>query len=428
MEKISYYIWILATIMLISCGLFYTFKLKFPQFRFKKMLKSIKDDDRNKSGISPFESLTLALASRVGVGSLSGIAIAIFNGGIGTIFWIWISCLLILPNAFVESTLSVIFHKKKDNKFEGSPSRYISEGLGMKKLAFVYAFIIMACQLFGFTSIQSNTMATSVNYYYNVPLLVSGVILAIITFIIIIGNLKRITAYISKHVLFMGIVYVLVSLIIIVVNIKLIPSLFVNIVKTAFNFKSLGWGAFASIIIGVQRGIFSSESGTGSGAIASGASDTKKPTNEGFIQSIGVYFTIFVVCTSTALIILSSNVNMADYSNPNGIEILMSALNFHMGDIGNIFLIFMLVAFSFSTIVSAYYYGESGFKYLFPKVKEKYLIFIKIGVCLVIILSAIVSPTKIWDAVDIGTALMSIINVYALFKLRKVMIEEYYSK
>ena len=119
---------------------------------------------------------------------------------------------------------------------------------------------------------------------------------------------------------------------------------------------------------------------------------------------------------------------MADYSNPNGIEILMSALNFHMGDIGNIFLIFMLVAFSFSTIVSAYYYGESGFKYLFPKVKEKYLIFIKIGVCLVIILSAIVSPTKIWDAVDIGTALMSIINVYALFKLRKVMIEEYYSK
>ena len=428
MQKISYYIWILATIMLISCGLFYTFRLKFPQFRFKKMLKSIKDDDRNKSGISPFESLTLALASRVGVGSLSGIAIAIFNGGIGTIFWIWISCLLILPNAFVESTLSVIFHKKKDNKFEGSPSRYISEGLGKRKLAFAYAFIIVFCQLFGFTSIQSNTMATSVNYYYNVPLLVSGVILAIITFIIIIGNLKRITAYISKHVLFMGIVYVLVSLIIIVVNIKLIPSLFVNIVKTAFNFKSLGWGAFASIIIGVQRGIFSSESGTGSGAIASGASDTKKPTNEGFIQSIGVYFTIFVVCTSTALIILSSNVNMADYSNPNGIEILMSALNFHMGDIGNIFLIFMLVAFSFSTIVSAYYYGESGFKYLFPKVKEKYLIFIKIGVCLVIILSAIVSPTKIWDAVDIGTALMSIINVYALFKLRKVMIEEYYSK
>ena len=129
MEKISYYIWIIATIFLISCGLFYTIRLKFPQFRFKSMFKSINDKDRNKSGISPFESRTLALASRVGVGSLSGIAIAIFNGGIGTIFWIWISCLLILPNAFVESTLSVIFHKKKDNKFEGSPSRYIEEGL-----------------------------------------------------------------------------------------------------------------------------------------------------------------------------------------------------------------------------------------------------------------------------------------------------------
>ena len=428
MQKISYYIWVLATIMLISCGLFYTIKLKFPQFRFKRIYKSIKDDDRNKSGISPFESLTLALASRVGVGSLSGIALAIFNGGIGTIFWIWVSCLIILPNAFVESTLSVIFHKKKDNRFEGSPSRYIGEGLGKKKLAFIYAFIIMSCQLFGFTSIQSNTMATSVNYYYHVPLLISGIVLALITFIIVIGNLKRITSYISKHVLFMGIVYVLVSLIIIIVNIKMIPSLFVNIVKTAFNFRSLGWGAFASIIIGVQRGIFSSESGTGSGAIASGASDTKKPVNEGFIQTLGVYFTIFIVCTSTALIILSSNVNMSDYSNPNGIEILMSALNYHMGDIGDIFLIFMLVAFSFSTIISAYYYGESGFKYLFPSVKEKYLILLKIMLFGVIVLSSIISPTYIWDTVDVGTALLSIINVYALFKLRKVMIEEYHSK
>lgn len=425
MQKISYYIWILATIMLISSGLFYTFKLKFPQFRFKKIFKSVKDNDRNKSGISPIESLTLALASRIGVGSLSGIAIAIFNGGIGTIFWIWVSCLLILPNAFVESTLAVIFHKKKDNKFEGSPSRYISEGLNKKKLAFLYAVIITFCQLFGFTSIQSNTLATSINYYYHVPLLITGIILALITFIIIIGNLKRITSYISKHVLFMGIVYVLVSLIIIIVNIKLLPSLLVNIVKTAFNFKALGWGAFASIIIGVQRGIFSSESGTGSGAIASGASDTKKPVNEGYLQTLGVYFTIFVVCTSTALIILSSNVDMNNFKNPNGIEILMGALNYHMGDVGNVFLIFLLIAFSFSTIVSAYYYGESGFKYLFPKIKENQIIFLKLVLFGIIIASAVISPTMIWDCVDIGAALMAIINVYAIFSLRKVMIEEY---
>ena len=428
MQQISYYIWILATFMLISCGLFYTFKLKFPQFRFKRIYNSVKDKDRNKSGISPLESLTLALASRIGVGSLSGIAIAIFNGGIGTIFWIWVSCLLILPNAFVESTLAVVFHKKKDNKFEGSPSRYISEGLGKKKLAFIYALIISFCQIFGFTSIQSNTLATSINYYYHVPLLISGIILALITFVIIIGNLKRITSYISKHVLFMGTVYVLVSLIIIIVNINTLPSLLVNIVKTAFNFKSLGWGAFASIIIGVQRGIFSSESGIGSGAIASGASDTKKPVNEGYIQTLGVYFTIFIVCTSTALIILSSNVDMNSYSNPNGIEILMSALNYHMGDVGNVFLIFLLLAFSFSTIVSAYYYGESGFKYLFPNIKENSIIFLKLLLFGIIIASAVINPTMIWDCVDIGAALMAIINIYALFKLRKVMIEEYNNK
>ena len=111
MDKISYYIWIIATFMLISCGIFYTIKLKFPQFKFKRMLKSINDNNRNKSGISPFESLTLALASRVGVGSLSGIALSIYRGGIGTIFWIWVSCLLILPNAFVESTVDSLINE-----------------------------------------------------------------------------------------------------------------------------------------------------------------------------------------------------------------------------------------------------------------------------------------------------------------------------
>ena len=427
MDKISYYIWIVATFLLISCGLFYTIKLKFPQFRFKKMLNSIKEKEHNKTGISSFESLTLALASRVGVGSLSGIALALFKGGIGTIFWIWLSCLIILPNAFVESTLSVIFHRRKENQFEGNPSLYIANGLNKKKLALLYAGIVTFCQLFGFTSIQVNTMATSLKYYYNVPVLISGVVLAVIALIVVIGNLKRITAFISKHVFVMGITYVFVSIMIIIVNIDLIPSLFVNIFKTAFNFKALGWGAFASIIIGVQRGIFSSEAGTGSGAIASGASDTKTPTNQGFIQSMGVYFTIFVVCTSTALIILTSNVKLDSFTDPNGIEIVMSSLNYHMGNVGDVFVILLLVSFSFSTIISAYYYGESGFKQLFPKFQNNKLVFIKILLFGIIILSSMVNPNAIWDYIDVGTALMAIINIYAIFSLRKVMINEYYN-
>ena len=428
MDKISYYIWIIATFMLISCGIFYTIKLKFPQFKFKRMLKSINDNNRNKSGISPFESLTLALASRVGVGSLSGIALSIYRGGIGTIFWIWVSCLLILPNAFVESTLSVIFHKKRNNKFEGNPSYYISEGLKKKKLAILYSSIVAFCQILGFTSIQSNTMATSLNYHFNIPLILSGVVLAVLSFMIVIGNLKRITAFLSKQVLTMGFLYVLVSIFIIVINIKSVPSVFANIIREAFNFKALGWGVFASLIIGVQRGIFSSESGTGSGAIASGASDTKTPVNQGFIQSMGVYFTVFIVCTSTALIILTSNVNISSYHNPNGIEIVLSALNYHLGDIGNIFLIIMLISFSFSTILSAYVYGESGFKYLFPKITNKGIMFIKVALFGIIIASSVVSPVLLWDLVDVSTALMAIINVYAIFSLRRIMLYEYYKK
>jgi len=389
------------------------------------MLNSVKEKEHNKTGISSFESLTLALASRVGVGSLSGMALAIYRGGVGTIFWIWLSCLLILPNVFVESTLSVIFHRKKDNQFEGNPQLYISNGLNKKRLAIIYAIIITFCQIFGFTSIQSNTMAVSLKHYYNIPMIISGVVLAILAFIIIIGNLKRITAFISKHVFVMGIIYVLTSFLIIIVNIDVIPDLFSKIFKTAFNFKAAGWGAFASIIIGVQRGIFSSESGTGSGAIASGASDTKKPINQGFIQSMGVYFTIFIVCTSTALIVLSSNYVKGNYVDPNGIEIIADSFNYHMGAFGEVFLILLLIAFSFSTIISAYYYGESGVKHLFPKFDGKKMIGLKLLLVLIIILSSIVSPSAIWDYVDVGTALMAIINVYAIFSLRKVMIKEY---
>ena len=419
MTQINSILWGIATFLLISCGLYYTFRLKFVQFHFKKILDSIKKSNYDKTGISPFKTLTLALAARIGVGSLAGIALGIYKGGIGVIFWIWLSALITLPNSFVESTLAVMFHEKDGNYYIGGPAYYISKGLKLKKLSIIYAIIIFLCYIGGFLAIQANTIATSMKTYLDISPYVSGAIIALVSYLIISHGLKRITNFTSLLVPFMAIAYIIVALVIIIYNINMIPSIISRIISEAFNFKAFGWGVISSIIIGVQRGIFSSEAGMGTGAVASGTSDTKDPCKQGYIQMLGVYFTTFVICTSTAFVILTSNINFKLFDNPNGIEITLKALNSHLGNFGTVVLIFAILSFAFSTIISGYYYGESNLKYLDKRINNKNINFLYIIVVLILFYGAIGSPSVLWTTVDIGAGLLAIINCYSIFMLRK---------
>lgn len=424
MTQLSTILWGIATFLLISCGLYYTLRLNFPQFHFKKIFNSLKKDNNEKESISPFKTLTLALAARIGVGSLAGIALGIYKGGIGVIFWIWVSALITLPNSFVESTLAVMFREKDGKYYKGGPAYYINNGLKLKKLSILYAILISFCYLGGFLAIQSNTIAASMNEYLNIPFIVSGLVIAIISYIIISKGLKRIASFTSFLVPIMGILYMIVAIIIIVMNISIIPELIVSIIKEAFNIKALGWGIISSIIIGVQRGVFSSEAGIGTGAVASGTSDTFVPTKQGYLQMLGVYFTSFIVCTSTAIIILTSKIDLNSFTDPNGIEITLQALNSHLGNIGNIVLLFAILAFSFSTIISGYYYGESNLKYLDKKMNEKKVLIIRICVILILIYGSIAKPSILWSLVDIGVGVLAIINTISMFLLRKEMKNE----
>ena len=423
MSLINSICWTIATFLLISCGLFYTFKLKFVQFDFKKMMASLKKDNNNDDSISPFKTLTLALAARIGVGSLAGIALGIYKGGIGVIFWIWLSSLITLPNSYVESTLAVIFREKDGNYYKGGPAYYINKGLGYKKLAVIYAVIITLCYLGGFLAIQSNTIATSINEFLNIPTIIVGVVVSGLSFIIISKGLKRIANVTSFLVPIMGIIYMLVSLYIVIVNISVIPSLLLSIVKEAFNVKALGWGILSSMIIGVQRGIFSSEAGIGTGAVASGTSDTDSPSKQGYIQMLGVYFTSFIICTGTALIILTSKVDLMKFSDPNGIEITLTALNNHLGNFGTIILLFAIISFAFSTIVSGYYYGESNLEFLDKKMNKRKVIFLNILVTIILFYGAIAKPSSLWNIVDIGVAFLAIINSIAMLLLRNKLLK-----
>lgn len=424
-DKINQALWLVATVLLIGGGIYFTFRLSFVQLRFKTMFRSFKT--KEKEEISPFKSLTMALAARIGVGSLAGIALAIHLGGIGTIFWIWISSFLTLPNTFAESVLAMKYREKDGPYHKGGPSFYIDKGIQKKNLAKVYALLIVVAYLIGFLTIQANTIAASLSTSVAMQPIVTGIIIAIVTAFIIFKGLKGISDATSKLVPIMGIGYLLISAIILTSHLNELPTLFLAIIQDSFTIKSAIIGVFTTFLIGIQRGIFATESGLGSGAIASATTDSNNKIGQGMIQMLGIYFTTFVICTSTAFIILTSDYQTLLFENINGIEITQYALTYHLGNLGSVFLNLVIIFFAFSTILTGYYYGEVNFKYLVPNWKNSMLVILKIITILLLLWGSVAKATFLWNIVDILVALMAIINMYALFRLRQEVVKEYKS-
>jgi len=412
-------LWAIATVLLVYSGIYFSFKLKFVQFRFKDMFKNlIKKSDSN---ISAFESLMMVLGGRIGVGSIAGIALSIYLGGVGSIFWIWVIGFLSAPSAFAETLLGVKYQTKNNEPY-GGPSFYLFKGLNKKGLSKIYSFIIIFSYIGGFLSIQSNTIAISVTDYFDIKPIIVGLIIGGLSFFIILGGAKKISL-ISKYLVpIMTFIYVGTSFFIIFKNINLIPSIFLNIVSSAFDFKSLGFGVLGSMVVGIQRGIFSNEAGLGTGAIAASLVKTKYPAECGFVQMIGIYITTFLICTSTAIVILTSNIS--NINVVNGIEMTQLAFINHLGNFGNLIIILSIILFAFSTILSGYFDGEASLKSLFPKVKGNALFVLKMVTFLIIIFGSVTKATLLWNIVNILTALLAIINIYAILKLDKEVLFE----
>jgi len=419
------FIWILATSLIIIGGLYFTFKLKFIQFKFIKIIRSLFIKNKNKETIKPVESLMMVLAGRIGVGSIAGIAISIYYGGIGSIFWMWISSILGASLTFAETILGMLYQKKDTkNICKGGPSYYIKYGLNKKWLGAIYAIIILIIDIIGFISIQTNTITHSIQEIVNIDSKIVGFILCILVFIIIMGGVKRIAHFSAKMVPSMTLLYLIVCVFIIIKNIDMIPHIFMNIFKSAFNFKSISGGILGSIIIGVQRGIFSSEAGIGTGAIASSATEAlnnKEKIAQGYTQMLGVYITTFVICTSTALIVLTSNISNLNFNNFNGIELVQIAFTKHLGGVGNYFVFLIIFLFAFTTILSSYYNGESSLKY-FIENPNKSLKLLKLFTLISIFMGCISSSNIIWNFIDLFVGLLAIINIYALIKLKDKVI------
>ncbi len=417
--------WATATFFIIISSVYFTLKLNFVQFHFKRMLKNLFKKTKT-NGIKPYQTLMMVLAGRIGVGSIAGVALAIYLGGIGSIFWMWIIGFLSATNSFVETVLGNMYKEKdEENIYKGGPSYYIKNGLGYKKLGGLYALIIIVSYVFGFLSIQSNTITKSINQVIDINPVIIGIIIVIITYIIIFGGIKKIAATTSKLVPFMTIGYIAIAIYICIININLIPDILLSIIKAAFKLRPFFSGFLATLIIGVQRGIFSNEAGLGTGAIASSTVESNDSIGQGYLQMLGVYITTMLICTSTAIIILTSPYSSINVLDMNGIEITQFAFRYHLGNIGDYLIILSIILFSFSTILTGYYDGEASLKYFFNNIKKSYLLILKLSTLVILFFGCIISSQLLWDIVDIMVAIQALINIYSLIMLRKVVIREY---
>ena len=277
-------------------------------------------------------------------------------------------------------------------------------------------------------TIQANTITTSIYGYFKIEPLAIGIVLAFVSALSIMKGLDRIVSITSKLVPIMGIGYVALSILIIILNIEKIPGILLNIIISAFNSKAISGGIISTFVIGIQRGVFSTEAGLGTGSIASSCSHTSNKINLGLIQILGIYFTVFIVCTSTALLILTSDYTSLSFENMNGIELTQYALNYHLGKSGMIVLMLSVISLAYSTIVAGYYYGESSLKYLIKNVSKKHINILKTVTIILLLIGSVISASLLWSIVDILVAILAIINMYALIKLRKEIIIDYKNK
>lgn len=419
MEFINKLLWAVAISMIFFNSIYYSFKLKFPQLKWRKIINKISEKE-SKDTITAKDTLMMSLASKIGAGSLAGIAYAIFYGGPGTVFWIWVSSFLVSINCFIENVLSTLYKQKDHKNYKGGPAYYIKNGLNKKMLSYIYAIIAILAYTIGFLSIQNNTITTLVTQIYDVPKIYIALIVTIVSALVIVKGLTGISKVCNKLVPIMSILYFILGFIVLFLHIEELPSVIALIIKEAFSKSAISGGIVYTFIIGIQKGIFSNEAGVGTSAIISGSTSNKDPIKQGYIGIIETFFISLFITTITAFIILFSNYNILSLQNINGVEITKYAFFNHFGHFGEIILLIILILFAFSTIITVYYYGESNIKFLTNK--RFPILILKIIAFFSLLIGGIVSSSSSWQIVDLFVALLAIINIYTIFKLRDKVI------
>ena len=428
-------------VLLVGAGLYFSIRTRFVQLRrigvMTHLLFGKKDKTKEKKGVSSFEAFCIALSGRVGTGNIVGVATAIALGGPGAIFWMWVIAFLGASTAFVESTLAQLFNFEHEDGFRGGPACYIDKGLRSKWLAVVFAlFTIIGCGLM-LTTVQANGMSSAASNSLGIKPWVSGLFLAFLIGLVVIGGIKRISKVASIVTPFMAVAYIVIALVVLAFNWRAIPGLLSMIVTNAFGINPVCGGILGStIMMGVKRGLFSNEAGQGTGAIPSASADVKHPAEQGLVQAFSVYVDTLLVCTATALMILSAGTynilgpdsSMLVANSPelgsNYVGFTQAAIDTVLGGFGSIFISIALAFFVFTTIMAYYFYSESSIIYLCSlngkcsQRTEMLLIrVLQIAQLTAIVFGAVKEANLVWTLGDIGVGIMAWVNVIAIILL-----------
>ncbi|WP_027856638.1 alanine/glycine:cation symporter family protein [Marinobacterium jannaschii] len=418
--------------LLLGVGLLFSVRLRLLQLRhFGHMFRIVISGRREDShGISPFQALCTSLASRVGTGNLAGVAVALYIGGAGAIFWMWLTALLGMATGYAESALAQLYKTEdSDGVYRGGPAYYIERGLGQRWLGMVFAVLLIISFGFVFNAVQANSIALAMDAAFAIDTLWSGIAVTLVAGLVIFGGIRSIAHTAERVVPLMALVYMLVALAVVLMNITAVPGMLLNIVESAFGLNQAAGGVAGGLMValmnGVKRGLFSNEAGMGSApnAAASATPVPHHPASQGFVQALGVFIDTIVICTCTALVILLSGV-LEPGSGVSGVALTQSALEATLGSAGKYLVAIAILFFAFTSIIGNYMYAESNLIYLMGNRSAHGVInTVRLLVLAMVLWGAQEKVGIVWDAADASMGLMALVNLTALLLLSGVVVK-----
>ncbi len=432
-QPVNDWAWYIAFVFIVGLGIYFTYKVKFLQIlkvkETSRLALSGSKEGKHTHKITSFEAFCIGLGARIGVGNIAGVASAIVAGGPGAVFWMWIFAIIGSASSFMESTLAQIYKERKsDGNFHGGPAYYATKGLKNRKLGILLALLTVITFGIGFVGVQaSNASAALVGAFsFDNAKIVYGAIIAIAAAVIIFGGLKKIGKFSSQVVPIMALLWIVFAIVAICFNIGNVGNAFYMIFHDAFNAPSLIGGAIGTVIMsGLRRGVFSNEAGLGSVANIAATADTKHPVKQGMIQSFGVLVDTLIVCSITALVILS----YGSYESIMALGVTKSALvqtvmaSTPYGDAARFIIAGFMMIFAFTSLIGYYTMSESNIRFI--KDDKRIVLGIRALIVAVAFISCVLGAALMDIVCNTFMAAMGIVNMIAVALLSKRVYEAY---
>ena len=410
-------------VLLFSAGIWFTLRTRLLPVRlFRDMVAAVCEKNHAREGLSSFQTLIISTATRVGMGNLVGVVAAVSAGGAGAVFWMWVTALLGASTAFIESTLAQMYRQPDPlyGGWRGGPAYYIHalaqrRGLRRKRsvVAALFALSGLICWC-GISQVISNSVSSAFENAFRIPPLATTVVLTALAALIVLRKNATVKS-LDLMVPVMAVCYFVITVGIVAVNFRLLPEVFRRIFAEALGLRQVAAGGFGAVLMnGVKRGLFSNEAGSGSAPCAAAAAQCDDPVKMGLVQALGVLIDTVVICSCTAFIMLLAPQQLT--AGLSGMDLLQTAMEYHLGSFGTVFIAITLALFSFSTFLGVLYYARGNVAYLCGDNWWSQTLY-KVIALVMLLVGGTQAYTVVWDLGDVGIGLMTIFNMIALYPL-----------